>query len=83
MNLGHGRAGHFPDYSFARYKYLPAWGDYMEMFKDNPSDYYQAFCQMVYALRCLRTDSVFENDKYDYDAVEPWEEEIKTILVPP
>ena len=24
MNLGHGRAGHLPDYSFARYRYLPA-----------------------------------------------------------
>ncbi|MBR5116760.1 MAG: hypothetical protein IK096_06815, partial [Lachnospiraceae bacterium] len=26
MNLGHGRAGHLPDYSFIRYVYLPAWG---------------------------------------------------------
>ena len=24
MNLGHGRAGHLPDYSFARYKFMPA-----------------------------------------------------------
>ena len=38
MNLGHGRAGHLPDYSFMRYKYLPAWGDYEECIKDNPSD---------------------------------------------
>ena len=37
MNLGHGRAGHFPDYSFIRYKYLPAWGNYEEIVKDNPS----------------------------------------------
>ena len=37
MNLGHGRAGHLPDYSFVRYKYLPAWGDYEEIVKDNPS----------------------------------------------
>lgn len=47
MNLGHGRAGHLPDYSFIRYKYLPAWGDYEEIVKDNPSDYYHAFLQMV------------------------------------
>ena len=26
MNLGHGRAGHLPDYSFAHYRYQPAWG---------------------------------------------------------
>ena len=23
-----------------RYKYFPAWGDYEEIVKDNPSDYY-------------------------------------------
>ena len=54
MNLGHGRAGHLPDYSFMRYRYLPAWGGYREVVKNNPSDYLHAFCQMVYALRCLR-----------------------------
>ncbi|MBQ6371721.1 MAG: hypothetical protein IJJ22_01190 [Oscillospiraceae bacterium] len=80
MNLGHGRAGHFPDYSFARYKYLPAWGGYMEIFKDNPSDYYHAFCQMVYALGCLRAGSEFETDTYAFDEVKPWEDEIKAIL---
>ena len=80
MNLGHGRAGHFPDYSFARYKYLPAWGGYMEIFKDNPSDYYNAFCQMVYAMGCLRSGSEFETDRYAFDEVKPWEDEIKAIL---
>ena len=54
MSLGHGRAGHLPDYSFMRYKYLPAWGDYEAVLKDNPSDYYKAFCQMVYAMKYLR-----------------------------
>ena len=80
MNLGHGRAGHFPDYSFARYKYLPAWGDYMEIFKDNPSDYYHAFCQMVYALSCLRSGAEFVTDTYAFDTVKPWEGEIKAII---
>ena len=80
MNLGHGRAGHLPDYSYARYKYLPAWGGYMEIFKDNPSDYYNAFCQMVYALSCLKSDSEFETDRYAFDEVKPWEDEIKGIL---
>ena len=54
MNLGHGRAGHLPDYSFIRYRYLPAWADYDEVIKDNPAEYWQAFCQMVYALQYLR-----------------------------
>ena len=81
MNLGHGRAGHLPDYSFIRYKYLPAWGGYEEIIKDNPSDYYRAFCQMVYAMKYLRGSSpVFERDTYAWDAVEPWKEEIRGIL---
>lgn len=81
MNLGHGRAGHLPDYSFIRYKYLPAWGDYEEITKDNPSDYYHAFCQMVYALKYLRgLIPVFETGRYDAKAVAPWEDEIRWII---
>ncbi|MBE6010198.1 MAG: hypothetical protein E7236_06045 [Lachnospiraceae bacterium] len=81
MNLGHGRAGHLPDYSFIRYKYLPSWGQYAEIIKDNPADYYSAFTQMVYALKYLRgiTD-VFEKDTYDTVSVAPWEERIHEIL---
>ena len=81
MNLGHGRAGHFPDYSFARYAYLPAWGEYEEIIKDNPTDYYKAFCQMVYAMKYLRGEiATFEKDTYAYDIVEPYREEIMSIL---
>ena len=81
MNLGHGRAGHLPDYSFMRYKYLPAWGDYDEIVKDNPKEYYLAFCQMVYAMRYLRGDfPEFELGRYAEETVKPWEEEIRSIL---
>jgi len=80
MNLGHGRAGHFPDYGYARYKYLPAWGGYKEILKDNPSDYYHAFCQMTFALRCLKTGEAFETGVYDFDAVKPWEDDIRSLL---
>ena len=69
MNLGHGRAGHLPDYSFARYVYLPAWANYDEVVKDNPSDYWHAFTQMVYAMRCLRTGEPFELNRYATDEV--------------
>ncbi len=58
-NLGHGAAGHLPDYSFIRYRFMPAWGGYELIYKDNPSDYYHAFCQMVSALRYLRGDRPF------------------------
>lgn len=81
MNLGHGRAGHLPDYSFIKYKYLPAWGDFTEIVKDNPSDYYHAFCQMVYAMRYLRGNiSSFDKDTYDFEIVSHYEAQIKEII---
>ncbi len=82
MNLGHGRAGHLPDYSFMRWRYMPAWGNYEEIIKDNPSDYLHAFTQMVYALRYLRGDfPTFAKATYDIDTVLPWVDKIKEILV--
>ena len=81
MNLGHGRAGHLPDYSFIRYKYLPAWSDYEEITKDNPSDYIKAFAQMIYAMKFIRgeTDS-FKIDTYDMEAIEPYLDRIRAII---
>ena len=81
MNLGHGRIGHLPDYSYIRYKYMPAWGDYRMIEKDNPSDYYKAFCQMIFALKYLKGDNPsFEKGKYDFDAAQPYKERIDRIL---
>ncbi len=81
MNLGHGRAGHLPDYSFARYKYMPAWDDFREKVKDNPSDYFKAFTQMIYAMKFIRGDiEEFELDRYDTDAVDVYKDEIMQIL---
>ena len=82
MNLGHGRAGHLPDYSFVRYAYLPAWADYEEVIKDNPSDYYHAFCQMIYAMKYLRgVHPDFETGEYDMEAICQWDSEIRQILL--
>ncbi len=80
MVLGHGRAGHLPDYSFARYRYLPAWADYADVLKDNPSDFWHAFCQMVHAMRCLRTGEPFAVRRYAWEEVRPWENEIRAII---
>lgn len=81
MNLGHGRAGHIPDYSFIKYKYLPSWGDYEETVKDNREDYFKAFCQMLYALKYLKGEvESFEKETYDTDSVAPYESEIREIL---
>ena len=81
MNLGHGRAGHFPDYSYARYKYMPAWADYDEIVKDNPSDYMHAFRQMVYAMKYLRGEhDTFTLSTYDTETVSEHEEELMSII---
>ena len=81
MNLGHGRAGHLPDYSFIRYKYLPAWGNYEEIIKDNPSDYRHAFCQMITAMKYLRGETAeFELNTYDWDAISEIEDKIDEII---
>ena len=81
MVLGHGRAGHLPDYSFFRYKYMPAWGNYEEIVKDNPADYYLAFRQMVTALKYFHGDTdVFVRGVYDEVSVEPHRERIMAIL---
>ena len=81
MNMGHGRAGHLPDYSFIRYKYMPAWDDYNIIYKDNPDDYYHAFCQMIHAMKFLRGDvASFETGVYDTQAAAPYEKEIWEIL---
>ena len=81
MNLGHGRAGHFPDYSFLRYEYLPAWGNYEIIIKDNPSDFRMAFCQMITALKYLHGDKdSFAKGEYDFAAIADLETEIDGIL---
>lgn len=81
MNLGHGRAGHLPDYSFARYSYMPAWDSYEETVKDNPSDYFHAFCQMIYALKYLRGEyDSFKTGTY-YDGLSySLTEQVKKII---
>ena len=81
MNLGHGRAGHLPDYSFIRYRYLPSWGEYEAVVKDNPREYYLAFCQLVCAMKYLRGESAsFTTGSYDMEIVAPWEKEIRRVL---
>jgi hypothetical protein len=81
MNLGHGRAGHFPDYSFAKYKYIPAWRDYHVIVKDNPSDSVKAFTPLVSALKYLRGQfESFEKDTYDDSVMESYGDRIRQII---
>lgn len=79
MNLGHGRMGHLPDLSFIKYKYLPAWGNWYELIKDNPSDYLFAFSQMVYALKYYRGINP-EFRVNEYDPLEKYKERVVSII---
>ncbi len=81
MNLGHGRAGHLPDYSYISYAYMPAWGDYHEIIKNNPHDYMYAFAQMVYAMQYLRGGiDKFATDTYAWDTIKPYEDDLKKMF---
>lgn len=81
MNLGHGRAGHLPDYSYAKYRYMPAWADYDEIVKNNPEDYLHAFRQMVYAMKYLRGETgSFALMTYDTESTAPYTDTIMSIL---
>lgn len=84
MNLGHGRAGHLPDYSFMRYSFVPAWAGFEVIKKDNPQEYYSAFAQMVCALKYLRGHrETLEKDTYDTESVGKYREVIMKILSTP
>lgn len=79
MNLGHGRIGHLPDLSFIKYKYLPAWGKWNELIKDNPSDYVKAFTQMVYTLKFYRGINA-EFKLNEYDPLEKYIDKVVAII---
>ena len=60
---------------------MPAWDNYRQCIKDNPSDYRKAFCQMISAMKYLRgvTDS-FATGVYDEETIAPYSEKITEIL---
>ncbi len=63
---------------------MPAWGNYAEIVKDNPQDYINAFCQMVYALKYLKgTNKKFSLKTYDFDAIKKYRAEIEAIIRKP
>jgi len=80
FSLGHGRAGHIPDYGYMRYSFMPSWADYKIFVKDNPSDYYSAFCQMLYALIIYHDGGTFEKNRYAEDVAEPYRNDIMNII---
>lgn len=47
--IGHGWMGHFPDYSFVKYRYKPCWrpADAEPFVRDNPTEYRHAFLELT------------------------------------
>lgn len=77
--LGHSLGGHTPDYPYASYSFKPHWAT-EEIKKVNCEDFLKAFCQMVYALKCIKENKEFEIEKYD-KLSENNERIIKKILI--
>jgi len=61
--LGHSFAGHTPDYPSKKYEFKPRWSD-EKIKKDNTEDFLKSFCQMIYAMKCIRNNEEFEIGKY-------------------
>ncbi|WP_147450376.1 DUF6765 family protein [Corallococcus carmarthensis] len=56
--VGHGRMGHFPDYSWLQFSYEPGWNKKSQnpkLLRDNRWVYLHALMQMIHALRSVRT----------------------------
>lgn len=50
--LGHGWMGHFPDFSFVKYRYKPCWSDPRTIVeRDNPQEYQYAWMELVSLFR--------------------------------
>lgn len=62
--FGHRRLGHIPDYGYIKYKYKPQWSNKF-ITRDNFSDFFKAFTQMVLALKCIRNQKTFSVNAYE------------------
>lgn len=58
--LGHGRIGHLPDYGYQEYKCSKHTGEPMK--KNNPSDFRNAFVQMIHVMLCIKKKMDKEDD---------------------
>ena len=87
VSLGHGQVGHMPDVSTIFFKYSPQWSD-NDLERNNPTEYMNAFCDMVKAMECIRGNNVFEwfeNDKAQQDfagSISEAIDEVKQLLCP-
>jgi len=62
--LGHGWMGHFPDYSFVKYRYKPCWRKTSDpvLERDNPTEFKHAFLELC-SLFCQTQGNKFQPQK--------------------
>lgn len=78
--LGHGRAGHFPDYGCMGYEYHPYWKAQGEKItKNGPEDFSCAFQQMEWALRCFCTGNTFTVPE-QHPGEKPWLTAVNDVI---
>lgn len=81
--LGHGRAGHYPDYGCMSYQYHPYWKAPGEKItKNGPEDFSCAFQQMEWALRCFRTGNTFTVPE-QHPGEKPWLTAVNDVITTP
>lgn len=81
--LGHGRAGHYPDYGCMTYQYHPFWkAQGNTIIKDGPENFCCAFQQMEWALRCFRTGNIFTIPE-QFPPEKPWLETVRSVVTTP
>lgn len=62
--LGHGWLGHFPDYSFAKFRYKPCWSDPKQTIeRNNPQEYASAWLELTSLFHQVKTGSPLKLDE--------------------
>ncbi len=80
--LGHGRAGHNPDYGCLTYRYKAAWCK-EKIVRDGPKTFCEAFGQMVYVLKSIKEGTAIDLNAQPEAEGQPWFDIVKAIVSVP
>lgn len=80
--LGHGRAGHNPDYGCLSYSYKAAWNG-TRIVREGPDTFCEAFGQMVYVLKCIKDGTAIDLSAQPGTADQTWYATVKGVVSVP
>lgn len=85
LYLGHGRAGHLPDYAYCDYHYVPFWKSELPNHlrhhnKNNQVYFLSAFKQLVAAMKAIRSGTPYKKGQEEGILNKEIEADIKRIL---